>query len=140
MNKKFIVLFSFLFALASTNSKDSKAHCGCHGHHGMHEKLYKKLNLSTEQKAKIKEIRMKNHEKMHANYQQLKAVKKQLRALAHNPQLDKATLNSLTKQKTELQAKLTKNRVVMHHEIYNLLNEKQKAELQAMKQKHHKAA
>ena len=142
MNKKFTWLSALVLALLlgqpSFASSNDQATSGSHHHWG---KVYSKLNLTTEQKEKIKAIRTQTHANLKANRTKVWAIQRELSTLIHSDKMDTRKVDALINEKAQLKAQIQKSRAVMQNEIYNVLNSKQKAELQSAKQqwfeKHH---
>ncbi|MDI1352968.1 MAG: Spy/CpxP family protein refolding chaperone [bacterium] len=139
MNNKFIWLSASVLALmisqstqaCDTNKDESKS---CHCIHSM-KKISESLDLSTEQKVKIKTIRLKNRQQFKTNFQQLKALKQQIKLMSSAKKIDEPKLDALILEKNKVHGMLIKNRVLMENEIYNVLTEKQKAKYLILKQK-----
>ena len=97
-----------------------------------HWQLTEKLNLSDEQKAKIKEMRNLMHADMHAIYEQNMKLNDSINKLTKNTTMDEKKLEVLLKQKAELTAKMLKNKIMFKHKMYNMLDKNQKAKLDEM--------
>lgn len=135
--KKFIWLATFAFALIlgqqsfASCDKDPKH---CRAHHRF-DKLATKLELTPEQKAKIKAYKAQSHNSMKANYKQLKALRSQINALVKADKIDEKKLDSLVEHANKIRGAMLKNRIIMQHQMYSLLNEKQKAKFHELKKK-----
>lgn len=132
MNKKFVWLSALVVSLIAGQPaiacKTTSKHCHCN-----EQKIASHLNLTSEQKVKIKEIRAKSLAVFNANYKQLKALRAQIHDLAKAEKIDEAKLDSLIAQKNKIQGIMLKNHVLTQHQIYNLLDAKQKLQFQKMK-------
>lgn len=118
----------FSLLLTSVVSADqSSCHCK-----GRMSDLFKQLQLDTNQQAQIKAIRDKNKDAMKANWQQIKSLRSQLKALATSDKLDESTLNKLADQKAALMSSIMKAKIASKNQIYNILNDKQKQQFQTM--------
>lgn len=109
---------------ANTISPTQSKPCHCHDH----KKLLNQLNLTQEQKTKIKTIKMQAQKTIKENYRQLKAIKEQINALIANEKLDEAKLDSLINQRNKIAGAMLKNRVMMKNQIYNQLTNEQKSQ------------
>ena len=139
MNKKLIWLSAAAFALtmgqpgfaSSTDNHQTKP-CHCNDN----KNPSNKLNLSDEQKVKIKAIRADAHKTLKANYQQSKALRSEINKLALEDKIDESKLDSLINQRNKLKTAMLKSHVLMKHQIYSLLTDKQKLQYkEMMKQK-----
>lgn len=136
MNTKFlwlpaIALFLMLGqpALAcSTEKADAPCHCS-----NKMKQISSKLSLSDAQKIQVKTIRTKAHTRAKANYTELKNIKAQINTLIRTNKMDETKLDALIAQRSKLQAAMLKNHIMMQHQIYSLLNDKQKAQFDAIK-------
>lgn len=138
MNKKSVWLSAVALSLmigqvsfAATESSKSKP-CTCH-HNS--QRLSEKLNLTAEQKAKIKAIRTQTHTQLKADKEQLKTLKLQMNALANNDKVDEAKLNSLIDQRNKIKGAMLKKEVMMQNQIYNTLTAQQKIQYKELKAK-----
>lgn len=95
----------------------------------------KQLNLSQDQKNKIKVIRTTNKDAMKANLKQLKTLRTQINSLATADKVDESKLDDLIKQKSALIATMTKNRVMIKNQIFHVLNSQQQQAFQDMMKK-----
>lgn len=99
------------------------------------KRLSKELNLTKEQASKIKAIKEQAHKTMKGDYDKLKMIKSQLKTLVHSETLDESKLDALLAQKKELLASKMKTKIMMKHQIYNILTPDQKEKFSAMEQK-----
>lgn len=139
MNTKFLWLpalaLSFMLGQPAQACPTDKADTPCHCSSTM-KQLSNKLDLSDEQKAKVKAIRTQAHNNTKANYQELKNIKSQINALIKTDKMDEAKLDALVSQRSKLSAAMLKNHVVMQHQIYSVLNDKQKAQFDQIKKQY----
>ena len=138
MNKKSVWLSAVALSLmmgqvsyAATESSKSRP-CTCH-HNS--QRLSEKLNLTTEQKAKIKTIRTQTYNQLKADEEQLKALKLQMTALANNDKVDEDKLNNLINQRNKIKGVMIKKEVMMENQIYNTLTAQQKIQFKELKAK-----
>lgn len=106
----------------------------CSGHMEEHQmKMMEKLQLTPEQQAKIKQIRMKYKSDQRQDYKMLSGLRSQMMTLSSDKEMNTSKLDTLIKQRSEISANLIKNKVMMRHEIYQLLNDSQRSKLNEMK-------
>ncbi|KGP63459.1 hypothetical protein EP47_05560 [Legionella norrlandica] len=139
MSKKYIWLTAFAFLLtlgqpvfADTNDNNQSKPCLCRDF----KKQFSKLNLTQEQKAKIKAIKTQARSITKANYKQLKVIKQQINALIMSEKIDEAKLDNLISQRNKITGAMLKNRIMMKNQIYNVLTNEQKLQYKNMKQSH----
>lgn len=113
----------------------------CDAAHHRFDKLEAALELTPEQKTKIKTYKKQTRASMKVNYAQLKALRSQISILVKSDKVDEAKLDSLIEQVNKIKGAMLKSRIMMQHEMYMLLTDKQKAKYQALKkiweEKHH---
>lgn len=126
-------------ALALIFGQPSFASCDedqkhCSAHHRF-DKLAMELELTPEQKTKIKAYKDQSRASMKASYTQLKALRSQINELIKSDKIDDAKLDNLVAQVNKIKGAMLKNRIMMQHEMYSLLTEKQKVKYQELKKK-----
>ena len=136
MNKKFIWLSAFVLALtfgqASIACGGNSKHCSAHHRF---DKLASELELTPEQKEKINTYKEQARSSMKANYAQLKSLRGEISKLVQADKIDEAKLDSLVEQVNKIKGSMLKNRIMVQHEMYTLLTDKQKAKFQELKAK-----
>lgn len=136
MNKKIIWLSAL--ALSMSLSQASFA-CGCHGgdlpDNKHHEKMIDNLDLTADQAAKIKSIRMHAKDELMPKLNEMRDNRRALNELANEPKLNEDKVGDLIDKQEKLSGEITKIRVHARHEISMVLNEKQKAKMQEMRMK-----
>ena len=105
-------------------------HWGRHGHHH----LWKKLNLTDEQKKEVFSIRLEERAKMKPFVEKLKAGRDQLRALPKG-QFDEAKVRAIAKGQADTIADLIVAREHMKSRIYAVLTPEQRANVEQMREK-----
>ena len=149
MLKNTILALSALFFVASTPAladpqmmdAKPKAECGCKkkmcsGDMKKHQnKMMKKLNLSSEQQEKMQQIRKQYKDKMMQGWKMQRDLRQQIMKLAMDKEVDTEKLDNLTKQRADLSIKLMKERVMMRHDMYQVLTDAQREQLKNMKQR-----
>lgn len=119
----FTILLTASLYLPSWTQADTVEHklCACHAKQTMN-----KLNLSEEQKSKMKTIRAKYRTEMKAQRQKIRELNHQATSLIHQDKTDESALNKIAEQKSQALYTLMKNRMNMQHEMYRALDAKQK--------------
>lgn len=130
-----LVVSQPVLAHSSHHSHTSDA-CPCRVHS---EDMAKSLNLTADQQAKIKAIRTATKASMKSDWEQMKSIRSQMRALTMSPSMDEAKMNDLISQKTTLMATMMKNRMMAKNKIFNVLNAKQQEQFQMMMKNHDKS-
>jgi Spy/CpxP family protein refolding chaperone len=137
---------TLLFTALALSMSLSQASLACHGDsHWMYgeryEKMEKKLHLTSDQKDKIKELRLAAHKAMQPLRQDLRDNHMKLNELARANTLDEGAIDSLINQQKEILGKLMKMRLMIKHDITMDLTEKQRSDMVSMAAKwkeHHK--
>lgn len=136
MNKKMIWLSAF--ALSMSLSQVSFA-CGCHGgelpDYKHHEKMIDKLDLTSEQSAKIKRIRAHAKDEIMPKLNEMRDNRRMLNELANEPTLNEDKVANIIEKQEKIGGEIAKIRVHARHEVSMVLNEKQKAKIQEMRMK-----
>lgn len=136
MSKKLLWLSTIVFVL--TVGQPSFACLGdskyCNSHHRF-DNLAQELNLTADQKAKIKAYKEKARSTLKENYVQLRLLRGQISAMIQADKIDEAKLDALVDKVSKIRGSMLKNRIMMQHQMYSLLNEKQKAEFLELKKK-----
>lgn len=105
-----------------------------HGFGGMREGgLFKQLNLTEDQKAKIKQIRESFAEKNKPLREQLHAKRQELRQASEGGTFNEALATQKLTEMAGLQAKLMGERAKLHQETLSVLTAEQKAQLEQAK-------
>jgi Spy/CpxP family protein refolding chaperone len=138
MIKKFIKICalaaSFLVFVAPTAQADH--HCGCGKiAHKMHEAI-EKLNLTTEQKDKIKAIHAKSHESIQAKRHEMKNLEMMVNASFQDGSMTEAKIDEFVNKKMHIVGAVMKVRMMERFEISKILTAEQKQKLNDML--HHK--
>lgn len=100
--------------------------CGCGK--GMHEML-ESLNLDSAQKAKVKPVLEQLKTSMKDNAAQLQSLDIQIKQQATSDAMDQAAVDALIDKKTALIGNMIKAKISAKHQIFIVMNDKQKAEL-----------
>ncbi len=105
-------------------------HWGRHGHHH----LWKKLNLTDEQKKEMFSIRLEERAKMTPLVQKLKAGRDQLCALPKG-QFDEAKVRAIAKGQADIRTELIVEKQRMQSRIYAVLTPEQRTKVEQMREK-----
>lgn len=123
--------------LASAGAMSMSAMAGPHHDHDkkMHykQKLYKKLELTEEQKAQIKANKEARHAEMKAAKKAMMAIKKQLHKVMQAEQLDQERLSSLLQKEAAIKAKKMAQKHASAQEFKAMLTEEQRVKLAEFK-------
>lgn len=120
---------------ATMDSKEPASHeCNCCVGENMKE-IIQSLKLDESQKAKIQALKDQMKENMQGDWQQMESISDQLHTLAQSTKIDEAQLNQLVDQKVAFIAKKIKAKIMAKNAIYNMLNDQQKTEFQALMRK-----
>lgn len=130
MNKKFlsalIVAAAFIFA---SGQAAQAGHCSCDKiAHKMH-KIIDKLNLTSEQKEKIKSIRDKAHTVIKGKHDEMKSIEIMVNAAYKDGSMTEAKIDEYTNKKVQVIGAVIKTRMMERLEISNILTTEQKQEI-----------
>ena|SRR5947207_11042589 len=104
-----------------------------HGWGGMRGGFLKQLNLTDDQKAKIKQIRDTFDERNKPLREQLHAKRQELRQVTEGVTFDEALATQKLTEMAGLQAKLMGEEFKLHQEMQSVLTAEQKAQLEQAK-------
>ena len=105
-----------------------------HGWGGMrHGGFFRQLNLTEDQKAKIKQIRESFAEKNKPLREELRAKRQELRQAREGGTFNEALATQKLTEMASLQAKLMGERAKLHQEMLSVLTAEQKAQLEQSK-------
>ena len=124
-----LVAFAFSLILSQTALADSWG-CG----KGIKE-MVESLNLSSDQKTKVKPILEQLKSNMKQNGMQMKALDKKLNQEIDAAKVDQAKVEGLIDQKTQIIGNMMKAKINAKVQIMPILDDKQKAELHSMVKK-----
>ena len=106
---------------------------GNHGWGGMHGGFFKQLNLTDDQKAKMKQIRESYAERNKPLHEQLQAARQELRQAGEGGTFNEALATQKLTDMASLEAKLMGQRFSMRQEMLSVLTAEQKAQLEQSK-------
>ncbi|MBL7478946.1 Spy/CpxP family protein refolding chaperone [Legionella bononiensis] len=139
MSKKLIWLSVITLALiigqpsyACPAEKNPSKSCHCNDS----KKISQNLNLTHDQKAKIKAIRVQAKTQLKSSYKQLKVIRAQINDLIKAEKIDEAKLDNLINQRSKIKGAMLKSHILMRHQIYSLLTAQQKQQYQEIKNMH----
>lgn len=135
MNKKIICLSALALSFSLSQAPLTYAgHSKCFA--GEHvAKMTEKLDLTTDQKAKIKAIREKAKADLMPLHKDMIANRQAVNALFKSGTVDDSKLETLFNQEKETLGSILKVRMMERRDISNLLTDKQKEKLAGMMQK-----
>jgi Spy/CpxP family protein refolding chaperone len=117
-----------------TERRGGRGHHKGHGWGGMHRGGFLgQLNLTEDQKAKIKQIRESFAEKNKPLREQLRAKRQELRQANEGGTFNEALATQKLTEMASLQAKLMGERQKLHQETLSVLTAEQKAQLEQAK-------
>ena len=99
------------------------------------DKMKETLNLSPEQEASLKMVKAKSQVFMKMRHTELKIIYEEGNKLAQNKAIDKQKLDMLADKRCKLSRETIKHYVFLKHEIYHILDLKQRKKLQEKMQK-----
>ncbi len=143
MNTKRIVGLSaavLAFTLTQATPMYAMHHMGDKKSQCMMEKiehLKASLNLTPDQEMKLKAIKAKAKTMMQTNHQEKKDIRKEAHQLADAKDLDQKKLDQLADKAGKLASNKLKNRVMIKHEINQVLTDDQKMKLKQAKLSRH---
>ncbi|KTD73219.1 Spy/CpxP family protein refolding chaperone [Legionella tucsonensis] len=136
MNKKFILLstivLGLLFGQLSFACIGDLKHCN--SHHRF-DRLAQELNLNAVQKAKLKAYREKARATLKENHAQLRLLRSRINSLVKAEKIDEAKLDDLIEKINRIRGSMLKTRIIRQHQMFALLNDKQKAKFLELKEK-----
>ena len=112
---------------------DGGAHGGRHGWGGMREGGFRQLNLTDDQKAKMKQIHESFAERNKPLREQLRAKRQELRQASEGGTFNEALATQKLTEMASLEAKLMGEQFKLHQETLSVLTAEQKAQLEQSK-------
>jgi len=104
-----------------------------HGWGGMRGGIFKQLNLTEDQKAKIKTIRENSATQNKPLHEQLRAKRQELRQASEGGTFNEALATQKLTEMASLEAKVMGERFKVHQEMLSVLTTEQKAQLEQSK-------
>ena len=141
MKGKILCLSALTIALSLSQSVMACGDKGCSKHMKNHhsesrmDKVVEKLDLSTEQKAKIKVIRTKARADMAPEFKKLHALRHEKNQLVAEPKMNEHKLDKIIHQEKEAWGAIMKIRAMERHDISMELTPKQKEKMKEMTRK-----
>lgn len=102
--------------------------------HGIHPRLLEQLNLTDEQKGKIREIQESSRTNGQTFFEKLRVIDEKIKDTTETANFDEAAARQLLRAKAEIQIELEFNRLKADSAVYNVLTPEQNAQLQTLKQ------
>lgn len=97
--------------------------------------MFRGLDLTDEQKAKLKEFRTASRTNMQPTREALKANREKMQELTANGAFDEGQVTTLANEQAALQAKMIVERQRMKAKLFSILTDEQKAKMAEMKAK-----
>ena len=97
---------------------------------GGHDWMLQGINLTNDQKAKMKQITQSFHERTQSLHQQLQAKRQELRQASEGGTFDEALATQKLTEAAGLEAKLMGEQFKMHQEMLSVLTPEQKTQLE----------
>lgn len=143
MKKAIIALLAFavlatgvMFVFAQKSPDREKGGWGKRGsHHRGFGMALRGLDLTDEQKAKVKEIHEGSRSALQPTMKALKANREKMEALTANGGFDEAQVTALANEQASLSAKLIVEKERVKSQVFAILTDAQKARLTEMKAK-----
>ncbi len=138
MKKIIIAILAFavlatgvMFAVGQQKSGDGKrGGFGKRGHHrGGYGMMYRGLDLTEDQKAKLKEFRTAGRSSLQPTREALRANRKKMQELTATGAFDEAQVTALANEQAALSAKMIVERQRMKSQLFSILTDEQKAKL-----------
>lgn len=141
MKKLKIIGAAVLLAVCVAKLSVAGEHCKHGKHHGMKEvhmhqmHIFKKLDLSDEQKAEVKQIFKAEKPEMKRKHEARLALKERLQEAATQPTIDNAKVAEIADQTAALAKEAAIHKAQTTHKVYTLLNAEQQAKYKTIMQK-----
>jgi periplasmic protein CpxP/Spy len=140
MKKVIIAILAFavlatgvMFAVAQRSGDGKKGGWGKRGGHHRGGMMLRGLDLTDDQKAKVKEIMGASKAKAQALRESLKANRRKMDAATANGAFDEAQVSALAAEKGNLSAQATVERARVKSQIFAILTDEQKAKASEMR-------
>jgi protein CpxP len=124
-----------MFALGQKETGDKHGGFGRRGHHGGMGMMFRGLDLTDEQKAKLKELHTANRTNLQPTFEALEADRQKMEELTANGAFDEAQVTALANEQAALSAKLIVERQRAKSQVFSLLTDEQKAKFAEIKAK-----
>ena len=100
------------------------------GGRGMHGMMFKGINLTDDQKAKMKQISQSFRERTKSLHQELRAKRQELRQASEGGTFNEALATQKLQESASLQAKLMGEQFKLRQEMQSVLTAEQKAQIE----------
>ena len=91
-------------------------------------KAMKSIHLTQEQQTKMKAMKEQLHEKLKGREASMKELHSKIKVLIRSDKIDEHKLDSVVNEKKELVGSMMKSNIMLRHDMYHLLDAKQKTE------------
>lgn len=125
-----------MFAVGQKTQDGKRGGFGKRGHHrGGFGMMFRGLDLTEDQKTKLKEFRTASRTNMQPTFEALKANRQKMQELTANGAFDEAAVTAVANEQAALSAKMMVERQRMKSQFFSLLTDAQKAKLAEIKAK-----
>lgn len=125
-----------MFAVGQKRSVEGEMGWGRHGgKHGGFGMMFRGLDLTEEQKAKVQALQAASREGLKPATESLKANHEKMQALTANGAFDEAQITALANEQASLSAKLIVEKERFKSQVFAILTDAQKTKLAEMKAK-----
>ena len=132
-----VLVTGVIFAVGQRKEHDRDG--GGFGRHGRHRDgmgmMFRGLDLTEDQKAKLKEFRAAGRSNLQPTREALKANRQKMLQLTASGAFDEAQVTALANEQAALSAKLIVERQRMQSQFFSILTNEQKAKLAELKAK-----
>lgn len=130
-----VVAAGVIFAVGQKTEGGKKGWGKRGGHHRGMGMAFRGLDLTDEQKAKVKELHSASRESLKPVMESLKANHEKMQALTANGAFDEAQVTALANEQASLSAKLIVEKQRVKSQMFSILTDEQKAKFAEMKAK-----
>lgn len=129
-----VIATGVMFAVGQRSADGKKGGWGKRGgHHRGMGMAFRGLDLTAEQKTKVKELHSANREGLKSIMESLKANHGKMETLTANGAFDEAQVTALANERASLSAKLIVERQRIKSQMFSILTDEQKAKLAEQK-------
>lgn len=130
-----VLAAAVMFAVGQKASDGKHSGFGKRGHHRGMGMMFRGLDLTEDQKAKLKEFRTASRANLQPTFEALKANRKKTNELTADGVFHEAQVSALASEQAALSAKLIVERQRAKSQLFSILTDEQKAKLAEIKAK-----
>lgn len=132
-----VIAVGTIFVIGQFTGGDSTRTFGRGGmHRGGGERIIRGLDLTDEQKSKVKELRDAHQQAVAPLHEAMKANREKLSAATANGAFDEAAVTAIANEHGSIAAQMMVAREKMKSQVYALLTDEQKAKFAEMEKNH----